>query len=791
MSALLRSVANLTVAVVVCGLFFFLQPGSNVCGQNQPKPISTSASDLSAVTPVQNSAYDSILRVACECFLDEDWEEGIKALQFLLECPDDSLSKQFFNDPFTKKNYQLSAGFKYEARRLLGNLPAKGLKIYELGYGESAWDLYDKASINDKYEVQKLTELVHRYPLTERGMFANQYLGHYYLSQNCPGLAAYYFDLLHLHGKHHEIAYLNSAMAALAHKRAGHNVRFEHLWQQKLKSNKHFKNFAELEKQLDQILFAFASVVPGLPDQKDRKVRNEQPVSIGKRLWSRKTVNDPNRITGSFDPSKKAEEVLDDALKMAKKVPGTPILNGFVPVVTRGKAIFRTHCGLTSVLTEDLTDGKGNVIAKAGELDWKTFHSPVSIGELLSRSPSRSERGIRAKATAWLQEYKNRFPGSTRFLYENSLIGSLSADDQNVYLIDDLSVPIPPHFIRNDQDWDNKLIVPTLLKGFVLKNNLMSFDIRTGRVKWMRGNTYQPAAFKPAKAFKIDKDFDNSFFLGTPLSIQGKLYVLNENKDGAIRLATLDPKTGNLLGPMQPLGKVKSHARIARDPLRRTHGVYLTFADGILVCPTNAGHIFGYDPFAKAIAWTYPYREKEIGVNKINPLNPPNPFADATWNSAPPVISAGKLVFTAPDAHSLHCLNLKTGMLLWKKSKAKDDLFLAGVRKDTVLIVAKNSFRAHRLSDGKQLWTVATKSLPSGKGMTVGDLYYLPLETGEIVAVNLNKGNIQSRSRPSLAKNSRLGNLLFYHGGVLSQSPKTVQAFQCSPTKQDLKKNDK
>ena len=60
----------------------------------------------------------------------------------------------------------------------------------------------------------------------------------------------------------------------------------------------------------------------------------------------------------------------------------------------------------------------------------------------------------------------------------------------------------------------------------------------------------------------------------------------------------------------------------------------------------------------------------------------------ANWHSAPPVIQDGKVVFTAPDANSVHCINLRDGTPVWKKRQSENDLYLAGVFGGKVLIVA-------------------------------------------------------------------------------------------------------
>src|SRR5207248_7801279 len=127
----------------------------------------------------------------------------------------------------------------------------------------------------------------------------------------------------------------------------------------------------------------------------------------------------------------------------------------------------------------------------------------------------------------------------------------------------------------------------------------------------------------------------------------------------------------------------------------------------------------GIDLMSRSLAWAYPYRDQmpssgpfalDMGAQRIirpqqqnvGNMSPPN------WHPAPPVIQDGKVVFTAPDAHSVHCINLRDGTPVWKKKQSENDLYLAGVFGGKVLIVGKTAVRALSLADGRQLWYVPT-----------------------------------------------------------------------------------
>src|SRR5262249_27478085 len=88
----------------------------------------------------------------------------------------------------------------------------------------------------------------------------------------------------------------------------------------------------------------------------------------------------------------------------------------------------------------------------------------------------------------------------------------------------------------------------------------------------------------------------DSIFLGAPLPLNGKLYVLNE-KAQELRLITIDPKATNdkdRIVSIQVLANTKD-LKLAHDPMRRVQACHIAHSEGILVIPTNAGAVFGVD----------------------------------------------------------------------------------------------------------------------------------------------------------------------------------------------------
>src|SRR5205823_383687 len=121
------------------------------------------------------------------------------------------------------------------------------------------------------------------------------------------------------------------------------------------------------------------------------------------------------------------------------------------------------------------------------------------------------------------------------------------------------------------------------------------------------------------------------------------------------------------------------------DPFRRVHAAHLSYGEGILVCPTNAGMVLGVDLLSHTLVWAYDYRDKNLpaaqpaagGFGPMGGAFPagrvviaapgvmPQAAGQATqaaeWKVTAPIVVQGRVVFTAPDGSAVHCVNLRDG----------------------------------------------------------------------------------------------------------------------------------
>jgi outer membrane protein assembly factor BamB len=305
-------------------------------------------------------------------------------------------------------------------------------------------------------------------------------------------------------------------------------------------------------------------------------------------------------------------------------------------------------------------------------------------------------------------------------------------------------------------------------------NRLLALDAETGKLLWEIGGRGEEAA----------GPWSDSHFLGPPLALDGLLYAVLE-KNQELRLVCLDAAQGGFLWK-QALAVPMN--RVVRDVGRRLDAVSPAYGDGMLICATNAGVVLGVDLFHRGLAWAYVYREDvlpqdpELGGWGFRGRYGPRvlPRLRKDWKAAAPVICGDRVIITAPDTAAVHCLDLRSGTLLWKAERVEDDVYLAGVVSDKVVIVGKQSCRALRLADGRPLWRVQT-GLPSGQGVIAGNMYYLPLKTAlpekrpGVYAVDLDQGTILERI--AAPPGELPGNLILHSDTIVSQSVLAVSSY--------------
>lgn len=747
------------------------------------------ATHYSGVELIENQEFQQLIDLAREYIGGRRWPQAFKAVQKILESKHDYYAQVKRRDATTGEDRVRWASVKFEANNLVGSLPPEGLEAYEVEFGPRARDLLAEAK--KKGDRELLADVAQRFMYTKAGLEANDLLATSFLDRGQFFTAALRYErLLVLPEDRYRPSDLTLFKAALAYRRAGDGTNAERVWKRLqerigraggLRVGEQMVTTAQLQDLLDRTPLAPPAnphdwIMPGGDLTRTAQAKGSPPM-LDEILWVRKTVLDINDETKETDRGAEFKNWLDQALERSRGIPNFPIMPGSFPIAAGGKLIYRTAIGVSAVNLHEIRDNDGKVIFKPGEIEWKSTELDGAPGVCMAVP------NIRGTLDTWLRQVYTQ-SGFTHLLYENSAIGVLSTDHRLVYTVDDLAVPAPPAYLT-PQYWNSPQVhdeVKPLVKG----NSLQAFELDSGKIAFRLGDP------------KKNDEFTESHFLGVPINVGGKLYVLNEKNDGKLRLFCIEPRklpngqwTAVVIPPVQELGKVRDSHRVTHDIARRTSTVHLAYGEGILVCPTNAGEVLGVDLMSRTLAWAYPYRGSAPHPQSVvaNPqFQPPNrqmALTYSNWKVSPPCIADGKVVFTAPDAIAVHCINLRDGTPVWTVRQQDNDLFLAGIINGKVLVIGKNSARAYKLADGEHLWTLATNDLPAGQGVASKNVYYLPLRKGEIIAIDMVRDKIAAHNRASKA-NTALGNLVFYEGAVLSQTADEVTAYPQLSTKVEL-----
>jgi outer membrane protein assembly factor BamB len=721
---------------------------------------------------------------AAEDFIkDQSWGEAAKLLQSLLDTKEDV----FVEVKRGETTHWTS--LKGEANRLLGTMPAEGRAFYELQFGAKAKNKLAEARTKSDHHL--LAQVAQSYMHTDAGGAALDLLGTYHLDRGSFLNAALCYERLLQHHSAAKLPPVTLLKAHLAFRRNGEAARADEVWKRLTKAARGGVRIGDQTVQLDQLSKELDrySAPPALASLYDWPLFKGNPSRAAEGTGSAPFLE--AKWVYLLANEKQTEQWVGQAVKTQQERL-QPVLPSFFPIAatvrtdkeTKPLLIYRSFWGIHA-----------RNLAKDGKLEWDA-PSDYALDALVKNQ----EKSFLINNNQWVQSYLNSNP---QMLYENSTVGTLSTDNRFVYAVEDLV--LPPHPLSNQiqqMQWNQPANFGVLDKA-VHHSRLQAFDLQTqGKLVWDLGG--------------LNKDKDNKladcYFLGPPLPVGDKVYVLID-KNSELSLVCLDPPKDDkqvVVSWIQTLVNVRD--KMLFDVGRRLQAAQLSYGDGILVCPTNAGVLLGVDLLSHSLAWAHSYREDhpDAQANNGGRVGRPGMGAVAVmpngvvrtpkflqdWKTSAPIIQDGRVVFTAPDASSVQCLNLRNGDLLWKQSRA-DDLYLAGVYNGKVLLVGKSTCRALSLVDGHELWRNDT-GLPSGQGVASGNFYYLPLKSGveskkpEVCAIDIDTGKIPARTQSR--KDEVPGNLLFYEGDVISQTATQVVAYRQLRIKRDeinlaLKKN--
>ncbi len=709
--------------------------------------------DLSSVfLPTERTAKRR-LDQARQLIVEKRFGEAVRMLDLILEAHEDS----FFQADDQDLHYR---SLKAEARRLIGQLPAAGRDAYQLQFGVRAQKMLEDATRAG--DMAAIAEVARRYFHTDAGYEATLLLGQHHLDHQRPLAAALAFQ--QLVAAPHAAARFEPAVSVLA----------ATSWLRAEMPDKARQTLAQLRERNPQAVVTiageemklFAPQVNALAWLQQTVGEAQSPAPIRADQWTmyrgsggrnaqsqggRPLLSPRWRVRTSNDPT--VEKLVKQMRQsyMRQDIAALPSLH---PIAVQDVVVMRTAQHLLAV---DF---------KTGKRLWEPvepLEDNDSFERLIKSGRSQTE----------LDQMPQLALGLEQRMWDDAAYGTLSSDGERVFAVEDLELLVGLSSQRTRMLAIGGGVVaaqPADTGGPKTYNRLCAYSVPDqGKLLWSIGG---PESDVP--------ELQEAFFLGPPLPLGGNLYALAEIK-GGIRLVVLDARSGALQWTQQ-LADLERN--ILQDPFRRLAGAVPSFTDGVLVCPTSAGAVVAVDLSTRSLLWAYRYpakssRQRQHLMMMMMRGYPAGQIrSNDAWCDATATIVDRRVLLTPTEADKLYCLNLLDGAELWQIDRG-ENLYLACVHQDKVILVGVEGVSAVNLSDGKPAWSrplsLPEGSLPSGRGYYSGEHYYLPLTSAEVVKIDLNTGKIIERAKSR--QGHVPGNLICYRGEVISQGVDFIETF--------------
>ncbi len=441
--------------------------------------------------------------------------------------------------------------------------------------------------------------------------------------------------------------------------------------------------------------------------------------------------------------------------------------------------------GVTAMPTSSPLDAGKWVVARSTR---RLFGFDPIGGKRVWLFPPRPEENLKSQLTTTMHEHRETLTASGEAVFRrtwtDAIYAALATDGETLLLIDRLNPPIP----KSKYGRRPVMQLPGVPVRDPDMNRLVALDLgREGALSWTVGGTDG-----------VSDELKKAFFLSPPLIHGEQIYVLAE-VDDLIKLVVLAKGSGAVEWTQSLL---TMNDKVSNNPERRLRGGRLALQNGVLLCWTGADYLIGMDLTEKRFIWkrrilnggsddaeqrdieTYAAGRQNVyyrgpgGVDWAKFVKEANP--GSRWANASLLCSHRFCVATPPTINSLKCIDLYSGEVVWSKPR-QDFLYAACNFEDHVLLVGRYRLALVDLATGVPKWVTAQQTLgiPSGRGVLVGHYFYLPTSEGELLSVDMDNGQTQSRNT-----GATLGNLAYLGDMIVSQSPTNFVAFaQQAPAK--------
>ena len=307
--------------------------------------------------------------------------------------------------------------------------------------------------------------------------------------------------------------------------------------------------------------------------------------------------------------------------------------------------------------------------------------------------------------------------------------GRLSTDRQRVFFIDRQESEQP------EENADGRSTPQHASNRLVALRIETSESSDVPRTAWVRGG----------RSDGHEDSLFGHFFLGPPLPVDGRLFVLSEF-DGRLHCTALNAQTGRTHW-QQPIALLER--AIDWDTSRQLMSCSPAAVGHLIVCPTEVGVLVAMDPLTGALDWIYDHIDEDQRHTAGRWSSSAQRVLGNTEFPSRMLTRQGRVYYLPFRSANVHCIDAATGKNVWKKER-RDALGLSAMTEQTIVLTGPRDVTALSAANGSLLWKTTCPE-PAGHGLIAGDQFLLPIRDGRCLALSMSDGTITG---------SRFGRLL-------------------------------
>ncbi len=677
----------------------------------------------------------ALLKRADEAIRREDWKLAIDSLQRIVEMPGDSVLR------VDERTYESA---RRHAQRRIAALPAAGLAAYRLLHDGEAEVMYRRAI--EAHDEGVLRELVDRFLLTTCGDLAANVLAGWWLDEGRAAAAVTLLRDLHDIYPNSRIprgildAKLALAMALAGRPRAAQAMA--DAWPAAGAAQGPLVARLEL---LRSTLGGLRPVSPEAPEVWPIVMGGPTRAGLMPPVEPTLLENSPWRAALPHETRGRLDELYAYQRETRALPVMQPVTDGRVIVVKcEGRLLAldaETFDPIWRAAPTALPSEEANRRRGGGFVQWAGVAAQPEAAAL-----DRSRR-----AAALFLDYVD---GSVTLSHGLALTPSRSPEAL-AYLSGILARRPEANLLVED--------------GGTIANQLLAYDLRTGRIRWRSGGEEAAGGAGVPSAEPGEKLTGPVEFLAPPVPVaEGLLVPYRSACD--LYAAVLDPADGRLKRRVYLCG-------LGSGVLNSFAALHPCVADGIAYIPTGRGVLIALDTITWSIRWAVRYGADSGPAQHLAGAVPAartaaRATAQGGWLCSPPIATAGLVLLAPTDADTLYAFDCARGGVAWQVERG-DSLYLLGADARHAWVVGPGVTQID-LETGRRTWRQEV-GIPTGRGAISGDRLYLP--TAEYVAVYEAETGRPTGRLDLPSGHAAFGNLLCWDGGLYTCDLGEVRRF--------------